>query len=82
MKKRKSASPSPAPAPAQLGCEYVYGHCPLLEGVLIALEMTPSQIKGAAAYSGGARKAWPEGRRYALLDLLHFIDDLRAMAGQ
>jgi hypothetical protein len=80
MKKRDSA-PSPA-APAQLGCEYVYGHCPLLEGVRIALEMTPSQIKGAAAYSGRARQAWLAGRRYALLDLLHFINDLRARAGQ
>ena len=80
MKKRDSGSP-PA-APAQLGGEYVFGHCPLLEGVRIALEMTPSQIKGNAAYSGRARQAWLDGRRYALLDLLHFINDLRAMAGQ
>ena len=80
MKKRTSASP--APAPAQLGCEYVYGHCPLLEGVRIALELPPSKIKGAAAYSGHARQAWLDGRRYALLDLLHFINDLRGAAGQ
>jgi hypothetical protein len=80
MKKRDAASSSPAPA--LLGCEYVYGHCPLLEGVRIALEMTPSQIKGAAAYSGRAREAWLAGRRYALQDLLHFINDLRARAGQ
>ena len=80
MKKRNSGSPSAAPA--QLGCEYVFGHCPLLEGVRIALEMTPSQIKGAAAYSGRARQAWLDGRRYALLDLLEFINDLRARAGQ
>jgi hypothetical protein len=44
--------------------------------------MTPSQINGAAAYSGRARQAWLAGRRYALLDLLHFINDLRARAGQ
>jgi len=80
MKKRAAASSSPAPA--MLGCEYVYGHCPLLEGVLIALEIPPSKIKGAAAYSGPARRAWLAGRRYALLDLLHFINDLRARAGQ
>ena len=79
----KKHDPEQAPAaPAQLGCEYVYGHCPLLEGVRIALEMTPSQIKGAAAYRGRARQAWLDGRRYALLDLLHFINDLRSMAGQ
>ncbi len=80
MKRRNSSSPSGAPA--QLGCEYVFGHCPLLEGVRIALEMTPAQIKGAAAYSGRARQAWLDGRRYALLDLLHSINDLRARAGQ
>ena len=80
MQKRDSAS-SPD-APAQLGCEYVYGHCPLLEGVRIALGMTPSQIKGAAAYSGRARQAWLAGRRYARLDLLHFINNLRSRAGQ
>ena len=80
MKKRDSASSSDTPA--QLGCEYVYGHCPLLEGVRIALEMTPAQIKGAAAYAGRARQAWLAGRRYALLDLLHFINDLRSRAGQ
>ena len=80
MKKRDSGQASAASA--QLGCEYVYGHCPLLEGVRIALEMTPSQIKGAAAYRGCAHQAWLDGRRYALLDLLHFINDLRARAGQ
>jgi hypothetical protein len=80
MKKRDSASSSPAPA--QLGCEYIYGHCPLLEGVRIALEIPPSKIKGAATYSGRARQAWLAGRRYALLDVLHFINDLRARAGQ
>ncbi len=80
MKKR---DPSPSgPAPAQLGCEYVYGHCPLLEGVRIALEMTPSQIKGAAPYSGKDREMWLAGRQYALQDLLHFINDLRTRAGQ
>jgi len=54
----------------------------LLEGVRIALELPPAKIKGAAAYSGRARQAFLEGRRYALLDVLHFINDLRAMAGQ
>jgi len=44
--------------------------------------MTPSQIKGATAYSGRARQAWLAGRRYALLDLIHFINDLRVRAGQ
>jgi hypothetical protein len=80
MKKRGSAS-SPG-APAQLGCEYVYGHCPLLEGVRIAIEIPSSKIKGAAAYSRRARQAWLAGRRYALLDVLRFINDLRARAGQ
>ena len=44
--------------------------------------MTPSQIKGAAAYSGPAREAWLAVRRYALEALLHFINDLRARAAQ
>jgi len=35
-----------------------------------------------AAYSGRARQAWLASRRYALLDFLHFINDLRARAGQ
>ena len=41
--------------PVWLG--YVYGHCPLLEGVRIALEMTPSQIKGAARFNDIQRQA-------------------------
>ena len=80
MKKRCSASPSPAPG--QLGCEYVYGHCPLFEGLRIALELPSSKIKAAAAYSGRARQAWLAGRRHGLMDVLHFINDLRARAGQ